>query len=60
MMFAVQCRGEAFAIIGMHAFIPKLANASPLLFQRTKLSPKKELKFLNIELGLRQLNIPLL
>ncbi len=34
-MFAAQCRGEAFAKIGIHAFIPKLANASPLLFQKT-------------------------
>ena len=38
-MFAAHCRGEAFATIGIHAFIPKLANASPLLFQKTKVLP---------------------
>ena len=39
-MFAVQCRGEAFASLGMNAHLCQIiANASPLLFQKTKLLP---------------------
>ena len=38
-MFAARCRGEAFAITGIHAFMPKHANASPLRFQKTKVLP---------------------
>ena len=44
-MFTAQCRGEAFAIVGIHALIRKTANASPLLFQKTKLLQIK--KFLH-------------
>ena len=47
-MFTAQCRGEAFAIIGIHAFIPKLANASPLLFQKTKLLQEFQFIFVNL------------
>ena len=42
-MFTAQCRGEAFAKIGIHAFILKLANALPLLFQKTKLLPNSNI-----------------
>ncbi|TVM04215.1 MAG: hypothetical protein CV087_00800 [Candidatus Brocadia sp. WS118] len=42
-MFAVQCRGEAFASLGMNACMPIIANASPLLFQKTKLLQKLKL-----------------
>ncbi len=33
-MFNAQCRSEAFAIVGIHAFTHKTANASPLLFKK--------------------------
>ena len=38
-MFASWCKGEAFASLGMNACMPMIANASPLLFQKTKLLP---------------------
>ncbi|TVM03798.1 MAG: hypothetical protein CV087_03585 [Candidatus Brocadia sp. WS118] len=38
-MFASWCRGEAFASLGMNAYMPMIAHASPLLFQKTKLLP---------------------
>lgn len=36
-MFAAPCGGEAFAGFGMNAFMPVIANASPLHFQKTKM-----------------------
>ncbi|TLD43622.1 MAG: hypothetical protein JETT_0053 [Candidatus Jettenia ecosi] len=33
-MIAMQCRDEAFAIIGTNTFIPKLANVPPLFFKK--------------------------
>jgi hypothetical protein len=41
-MFAIQCRGEAFAVIGINTSMPKRANASPLL-QTNLLNEKKQL-----------------
>ncbi|MBV6518564.1 MAG: hypothetical protein HCAMLNBO_01266 [Candidatus Brocadia fulgida] len=40
-MFTIPCRGEAFACLGVDVFMPITANASPLLFQKTKLLPKR-------------------
>jgi len=45
-MFAALCGGEAFAGLGMNTFMPVIANASPLLFQKTKLLPNNCALFL--------------
>ncbi len=36
-MFATQCRGEAFEKLRIRQMLLKDSNASPLLFQKTKL-----------------------
>ena len=45
--FAARCRGKALACLGMNAFMPVIANASPLRFQKTKVLRKISLHISN-------------
>ncbi len=49
-MFTIPCRGEALAVIGTSTSIPKRANASPLLFQKTTLLHVLSLVFVNFSM----------